>query len=333
MIRRIHCPDELERLVPAWQDLLGRAPRASPFQSPGWLLEWWRAFGVGRLHVIVDEADGALHGMAPFFIRPAGAAQAPSLVLVGTGNSDSLDAILDGECRPGPLIGTALEDAARNGWECDWRRLPPGSPLLTIRWDGDATLLAGEPCPELHLPASDAEFERSLRGRFRRNLRSCGRRADQLGRVEFDFARGGLVQPCLDDLFRLHAERWESKAMRGVLADAAVQRFHRAVAARLDRDGLLRLVRMRIDGEAAAVYYGFQLGTRACFYLGGFNPRFGALSPGSQIIRQLVRTAIDDGVTTFDFLAGQEPYKYAWGAVDRPFFTRQLHHRAGAASG
>jgi len=33
---------EVEALAPAWDDLWRRAPGATPFQSPAWLLPWWR---------------------------------------------------------------------------------------------------------------------------------------------------------------------------------------------------------------------------------------------------------------------------------------------------
>jgi CelD/BcsL family acetyltransferase involved in cellulose biosynthesis len=67
-----------------------------------------------------------------------------------------------------------------------------------------------------------------------------------------------------------------------------------------------------------------QMSGRAYFYIGGFNPRFGGVSPGSLVVREAIRCAIGDGAMSFDFLAGQEAYKYRWGAVDRPFFTRWI---------
>src|SRR2546423_3268063 len=39
----------LESLQPEWDRLWSRSPRATPFQSPAWLLPWWRHVGCGQL--------------------------------------------------------------------------------------------------------------------------------------------------------------------------------------------------------------------------------------------------------------------------------------------
>ena len=40
--------------------------------------------------------------------------------------------------------------------------------------------------------------------------------------------------------------------------------------------------------------------------------------PGVVMVERLVRRAIDRGAGRMDFLRGNEPYKYEWGAVDDP---------------
>ncbi len=37
---------ELEALAPAWSELAGRDPLATPFQRPEWLIPYCQAFGV-----------------------------------------------------------------------------------------------------------------------------------------------------------------------------------------------------------------------------------------------------------------------------------------------
>lgn len=46
-------PEDLEFLRAEWSALLLRCPAATPFQSPEWLIPWWRRFGSGRLLVLV----------------------------------------------------------------------------------------------------------------------------------------------------------------------------------------------------------------------------------------------------------------------------------------
>ena len=42
------------------------------------------------------------------------------------------------------------------------------------------------------------------------------------------------------------------------------------------------------------------------------------LSPGIVGTATYLRDRIDRGDERFDFLRGDEPYKYGWGAIDRP---------------
>ena len=118
----------------------------------------------------------------------------------------------------------------------------------------------------------------------------------------------------LDDLFRLHEARWRSRGEAGVLADPAVQEFHRDAAPALAAEGMLRLYRMRIGEAVAAVYYGFAWRGRSYAYIGGFDPEMPRLSPGALILRHAIGAAIAEGCAEFDFLRGGEGYKYAWGA-------------------
>jgi CelD/BcsL family acetyltransferase involved in cellulose biosynthesis len=39
----------LEALRADWVDLWRRVPTATPFQSPAWLVPWWRVFDDGEL--------------------------------------------------------------------------------------------------------------------------------------------------------------------------------------------------------------------------------------------------------------------------------------------
>ncbi|HEY6345998.1 MAG TPA: GNAT family N-acetyltransferase [Bryobacteraceae bacterium] len=51
-----------------------------------------------------------------------------------------------------------------------------------------------------------------------------------------------------------------------------------------------------------------------CFYITGFDQRYRALSPGIVIVAHAIRDAICHGYRVFDFLRGDEPYKFSLGA-------------------
>ena len=102
-------------------------------------------------------------------------------------------------------------------------------------------------------------------------------------------------------------------------------------AARLDRDGCLRLFTLSIGARPAAVIYGFAHRRRTYYYIGAFAPSLASLQPGKLAIEAAIGGAIAEGAQELDFLAGAEPYKYEWGARDRPRSRRRLvMRRAGS---
>ena len=63
---------------------------------------------------------------------------------------------------------------------------------------------------------------------------------------------------------------------------------------------------------------GFDDGQTCYFYNAGWTPEARELSPGVTGAAAYIRDRIAAGRTRFDFLRGNEPYKYEWGAVDEP---------------
>ena len=59
--------EALERLRPEWEALWGAIPDATPFQSPAWLIPWWRHVGDGELLTLSLRESGKLIGLFPFY--------------------------------------------------------------------------------------------------------------------------------------------------------------------------------------------------------------------------------------------------------------------------
>src|SRR5207237_10314428 len=90
---------------------------------------------------------------------------------------------------------------------------------------------------------------------------------------------------------------------------------------------MLGLHRLSVDGAAASVRYGFAAKGVACAYLSGFDPSQSQLSPGMLVMGHAIEQASAEGAACFDFLRGNENYKYGWGAVDRSKTSRHLSRR------
>jgi CelD/BcsL family acetyltransferase involved in cellulose biosynthesis len=184
-----------------------------------------------------------------------------------------------------------------------------------------------EPCPVLAL--GGGELPAAARSRLGK-LAYYERRAGRLGETRLEDAAAAGAEGLLDALFGLHGARWSGRGETGVLADPAVRAFHREAAPGLLALGLLRLSGLRVGGRIVAVFYGLADRGRAYAYIGGFDPAVPHPGLGAMMIGHAVRRALGEGLREFDFLRGREPYKYAWGAVDRPGYARRLTPPGGS---
>jgi CelD/BcsL family acetyltransferase involved in cellulose biosynthesis len=313
----IRSGEDLAALAADWNDLWRRVPAASPFQSPHWLIPWWSAFRPGDLRVATVRHGGRLAGLAPLYLEDG--ALGRRLLPLGISLSDDTDVLVD----PGmPGASAALADAVASGrdWESWWMEdLMPGAAGLALPRPAGT---ADEVAPQSARPVLDLRGERdadglplSIPADRRRKVRRAVRLAGARGglRIERDADPARFV----DELARLHGARWTSRGEDGLLADAPVLAFHRAAVPGLAAAGIARLVLVHIAGRVAGAYYGLVHGGRAHAYLGGFDPAFAHESPGAILIAEAMRSAVEEGCTEFDFLRGQEDYKYLWGATDR----------------
>jgi CelD/BcsL family acetyltransferase involved in cellulose biosynthesis len=259
------------------------------------------------------------------FRQPDGAR---TLFPLGIGSSDYLDALMPPPHRP--RLMALLFDALmqlRGEWDCcEWPQLRPGSPLLEIAappgWE--SAVQPGEPCPVLALPHGIPAVQAESLARRRV-------RASRKGELGWTTADADSLPALLQAHFDLHAASWQARdGGPGVLADPAVQAMHRQALPLLRAAGCLRLHALLLDGVPIATVQALvdppdRADRRACFYLGGFDPRHLRLSPGMLAVGAAIESAAAEGFAAVDFLRGGEPHKYSWGAQDTSTFRRRLH--------
>jgi CelD/BcsL family acetyltransferase involved in cellulose biosynthesis len=279
-----------------WAGLFERCPGAPPFLHPGWQLNWWRTFGGAELHTLALRSGGHLRAIAPMYVYR------DHLVFVGNGISDRLDVLAEDPIAERQLI----EAIEQSNYGLDLQELAATSRLLRLPHEQCSV----SPVVDLGVPLSK---------KLRKNLRLQRRYLEEdAGPATIERASAEAMR----QLFRLHSSRWSTRGPTGgVLSDPALERFHCCAAAALDRAGLLRLYLLRAGGRVAGALYGFVRGRTFFCYLGGFDPSLARYGPGSLLIEYAMASGSAEGLHQFDFLRGSEPYKYRWGAVDRPQYA------------
>lgn len=308
--------EALQGIEPDWLDLWKRDAKATPFQSPMWLLPWWRHFGSDDLRTIAVRNGSRLEALAPLYVVRD---EEESLgLLLGTGNSDYLDVLGGGE-----EILAALPEIDCPVW--DLQQLRSGSPLLTGSPDGWSDHVEDQDvCLVLPVEAAVDGLERLTSTHFRKKLRYYRRTLERSAPLTYEEVNSTNLEAFLDSLFALHTARWQRRGMSGMLGDDVVRAFHRDVARAMLAAGALRMYALRWGDRIVAVFYGFAHRQTVYYYLSGYEPDLEKSSPGTLIVAHAVEEAIRQRATTFDFLRGAEDYKYAWGAEERMNRRRQL---------
>lgn len=323
-----------------WRALQARCPAATPFQTWEWNEAWWRHFGGRKRPRLLlfrtgrggmgghgSHSAGELVGIAPLYTSWHLGTPLRRLAWMGTGSSDYLGPLALPEYAEEVAAALlAYLDQGLRGWDiADLQQLRPDCPLMAHaarpwpdRPSESQAALPMEPCPYLPLPPAWEEFSQRLSKKMRSNLGYY----ERLTAKTFPDSRTLLADAATLDagmtaLFELHQKRWNARWLPGVLGTKKVQAFHREVAARFLERGWLRLHLMQVEGAFRSALYCYSYGGRTYYYLGGFAPELAKYSLGTLLTMRAIQQAIAEGHTEFDFLRGQESYKYRWLPEER----------------
>ena len=308
---------EIKTLAPEWTALWKRCGSATPFQTPEWLLPWWHLFGRPRLWLLAVHADSELVGLAPLFAVEDRSQRV--VRLLGTGISDYMDFLI----APG-FSSVVLESIFdflgknRGVWDiCDFENVPAEAPMLAMNVPPGFHLrhMSSAKCPVLTLPKTGKDWFQQLSHNTRRALMRS-RAALATEGACFEKAMPENLEEYLQAVFRLHAMAWQHRGQPGVLVHPVAQQFCRAAASNLMRLGAFHFFGLRIHGSLSAVLLCFSNARRMFAYLSGYDPAFSYCSPGTALLAYAIEESIQNRFEAFDFLRGNESYKYRWGAHD-----------------
>lgn len=320
-------PVDLEK---EWNGLLAQSITHVPFLRFEYLYNWWQTRGGGewpsdaRLVIITAHEDGRLLGIAPLFHSQHDGKFA--LLFLGSIEiSDYLDFIV----RPNDLaafIAGLLTFLKTNSdipqWDTlDLYNLLDSSPSLeqlqqsvtALGWS--FTSVATNHAPVINLPGDWEEYLASLDKKQRHELRRKIRRLEEaeVSLKWYVVEDENTLDEEIDQFLALMAQDPEKEAF---LTEEMVTAMSGTIKTAFFQ-GYLQLVFIEIDGIKAAAYLNFDYDHHLWIYNSGLNRDFYSYSPGWVLLGYLLRWANENGRSNFDFMRGDEDYKYRFGAKDR----------------
>lgn len=322
-----HDPVRLDALRSEWDALLTRSASQTIYLTWDWLTTWWEhCRGDAELWLIETRAeDGRLVGLAPLMLAdhsPFRGVHWRQVQFIGASAAfDHLDFIIEQGCEAA-IIPTIFETlrAEANRWDVLYlSSVADSSPTLPLLTGDGMTWHTEEPmcCPAIALPASWDDFHEALSKRKRKNLRRAHRKLDEECPDGWHVTRitdPDAVGPVMTEMIQLHQAKWAALGMPGGFPDAETIAFQQAIARRLAETDRLWLFQLWIGDTVAAIEYAYAYAGRVYAYASGVNFDLKDYSPGQMLMEHMIRTAIESGMHTYDFLRGDEEYKFFWQA-------------------
>ena len=148
----------------------------------------------------------------------------------------------------------------------------------------------------------------NTRQQIRRSDRECAR-AGPLGiaRAETE----ATAHAWLDEMAAMHQATWNRRGEPGSFADPFFGRFHHALIERGLARGEIDLLRVTAGDDVVGILYNFRLRGRVSAYQSGFayHPSDPRRKPGLTCHRTAIDAYAREGVSVYDFLAGEDRYK------------------------
>jgi CelD/BcsL family acetyltransferase involved in cellulose biosynthesis len=298
-----------------WNSLCARAAFVTPFQLPAWQFTWWQHFGSGQLHVFAFWRGETLVGLIPCFLHQWN--NRDQLTLIGSGVSDYLEPV----AHPDEAVSVVAELAqfleAHHHWQvCDWQDLNADSPLCQLQSTGEwqVSTQTDTPCAEVSLAGNFEDFWQTRPKDLRRNMRRYTERALALGPITFEVVDRADTD-LLDALIALHAVRWQKRGETGMIASNNSAEFLKAVAPELATQGLLRFFVLRFQGKIVAIIWTLFFRQKIFSYLSALDPDYEIYGFGRTLLFEAFRYCYGNQISAWNFMRGDEPYKFSWGAT------------------
>lgn len=315
-------PDVFNLLSDEWDVVLASNRSDNFFMRLSWQRTWWKHLGQGSLAVMTARDDSQmLQGIAPWFVTEEQGQHV--LHVVGCVDvSDYIDLIMAPGCEEAvfrTLLDFLLSDKAPQWDRIHICNVPESSSTLSLlpQLVTERGLLSEtaheDVCPIITLTGSYEDYLNSLDKKQRHELRRKRRRADEHPVEWAIVGRGHDIDGAIEAFLDLMAMSSPQKAE--FLQQPGHRDFFKEMGRVLFDEGYLEINLLKVGDQPAAAMWNFVYRDRMMLYNSGLNPSdYSGVSAGIVLLTYSLEDATKRGYRLFDFLQGDEAYKYRMGA-------------------
>ncbi|MBA31046.1 MAG: hypothetical protein CL748_00745 [Chloroflexi bacterium] len=185
-------------------------------------------------------------------------------------------------------------------------------------WKFDITF--EDVCPIINLEDSWENYLSSLKKKYRHELKRKIKRINSSGKVDhYELVGKDEIMKNIDCFFELLKS--SSHAKSNFLTPEYQDFFVDLLDNLSGYDDLVRLSFLEFEKSKVASSLSFVINNTRFLYNSGYDPKFSDLSVGLINHAYSIKLSIEQNIKIFDFMRGDERYKYHLGAEDTRLFT------------
>ena len=310
--------ENFDSITEEWECILPHTGANTIFITPWWQQLWWNRYGDddSELEILSIRDGDTLLGIAPLMTRGD--------TLSFLGDTDLFD-------YHDFLVREGCEDAFYDTlWQhiesMDWRKMELKSlressetlrrfPEFAQTSGWTATVTDEDVSPFADLDASWDGYVAGLRKKDRHELRRKLRRLNNGNHAsQYAFDDPGEIADAMPEFFRLMRA---SRPDKDDFLTSDREQFFSELAQELSSRDQFRLFFLEINDVRVASCICFDYNGSYLLYNSGYDPEYSRLSVGLLNKALCIQEAIESGKSKFDFLRGNERYKYNLGGTNQ----------------
>lgn len=327
---------EFRELCDEWNQLLDHAARKSVFLRHEFLHTWWEIYGRQQRDatpfiMLARDRERRLVGVLPLY---RGNSRWPyfgmkQLNFLGSTHEalEYLDVIVADNAATHRIVKAMLAGLAKLSAKYDLvtlidmdeeALLPAFLPELAAVSGGWLHQRALEVCPYIKISGDFAAYLQTLATKHSGNFRRQLRKLKENHAVTLEIG----VEPATAEkdfavLCELHRQRWAGRGEASAFDNDWSQRFHQRVMKATAENGIVRIFTLKCDGQSVAALYCFLYNNRLIYYQSGIDVAYEKKSVGVSLLGMVLQHCFEQGYSEFDFLRGEEEYKFRWTKTTR----------------
>ena len=333
-IRVITDLKEFKSLAGVWDNLLQKCgDESSIYLTHEWLFTWWQHFGKGKkLNILLVEKERHVIAIVPLMKTEYKALFIRFHILetIGATNYNYIG-IIPPENRQEAMAALLphLEKALSSNLVLKLSHVPDDSQVLDLL-RRQVALLSNDLfmqvrvvtlAPYILLTETWEEYFRSISRKRRAILRQALRLLENSHTVELQEYTADSLDDGLSEFFDLHQRRWQSVNIKSAFSNPKMQEFYRDVSSHFLKRGWLHFSCLMVDNKVASALWSFIYNRKFYAATVARDTSYVKYSVGHLHYMYLIKDAIKKHLREFDFLQGEEPYKFYWTTTARKYMS------------